>query len=38
VGAAPAPDGNRILIGTVWIVVGAARPTLVTAYPDRRTS
>ena len=38
IGAVPAPDGNPIWIGTVWIVVGAARPTLVTAYPDRRTT
>ena len=38
VGVVPAPDGNPISIGTVWIVVGSSPPTLVTAYPVRRTS
>jgi filamentous hemagglutinin len=36
VGVVPAPDGNPISIGTVWIVSGSPRPLLITAYPVRR--
>jgi hypothetical protein len=31
-----APDGNPLLLGTVWIVSGDGPPLLVTAYPTRR--
>lgn len=36
VGEVVAPDGNAVVLGTVWIVAGDARPILVTAYPTRR--
>jgi filamentous hemagglutinin len=35
VGEVIAPDGNPMILGTVWFVMGDASPTLVTAYPAR---
>jgi len=36
VGTIEAPDGNPMILGTVWMYDGESAPSLVTAYPARR--